>query len=124
MKIEEQKQLFRCLLQAIFLDDCSEIGDDKIIGFYHFLLESLQIRSEFEMSQDSEDYFIIESIFKILQSFHKLDSAFLLFILRDPDNIKDAFFERTNLPMEFIDDAMERLASEFQEIKYGWAFYY
>lgn len=122
MSIDERKRLFKYLLRSIFFDDCEDIDGGQLVGFYTFLLDSLEKRSDVHVKNNSDDYFVVEAIIQILSNFHNFDSALLFFIVKNPDNFKEVIIEQTALPSEFVDEAMERAISDFQDIKQGYLF--
>lgn len=122
MSIEEKKRLFKYLLRSIFFDDCEDIEDDRLVGFYTFLIDSLEKRSEIHVEHDSDDYFVIEAIVQILCNFHTFDSALIFFIVKNPDNFKEVIIEQTGMSLGFVDEAMERAISDFQDIKQRYLF--
>jgi len=117
LSLEEKKKLLRYLLRTIFFDDCSDINEDKLVSFYSFLLDKLEIRSDIYVSNDSDDYFVVESVVQLLSHFHLIDSSTLFYIVKNPDNFKEVVMEQTGLSVSFVEDSMERLMSDFQGIK-------
>lgn len=122
MTTDERKKTFRYLLRSIFFDECDDIEDDRLIGFYFFLLESLDIRAEMHVKHDNDDYFVVGCIIHVLSFFHKYDSGLLLFIAQNPDNFREFISSRTGLSLNYVQDAMERVMSDFQDIKQGYQF--
>lgn len=106
----------------IFFDDCQDIEDARIIDFYHFLLSSLEMRSEIHLSKDSDDFFVVESIVRLLSDFHNVDDSVLLHISMGHENFKEALIEQTAMSPEFVDEAIERILGDFQDIKNGFLF--
>jgi len=122
LTLEEKKEIFRHLLGLIFFDDCQDIGDERIISFYFYLLDSLETTSEVHISKENDDFFVVESVVRLLSDFHNLDDSVLLHIAKGHDNFKEALMEQTGMPPEFVDEAIERLLGDFQDIKNGYLF--
>lgn len=122
MTLEERKEIFRHLLDLIFFDACPEIEDERLIGFYFFLLNSLEMRSEMHLSKDSDDFFVVESIVSLLSEFHSMDTYVLLQITKSHSNFRHTLKEKTGLTSFFIAQSIERFISEFQDIKQGYLF--
>lgn len=122
MNTEERKRIFRYLLKSIFYDDCREIDDGKIIEFYAFLLDSLEMQSDHYVNGDNDRYFVIESIIQVLGEFHKMDAYMLLHIIKNSNNFKEMIAEQTGLPLEYVNNVMEGFLGDFQEIKQGYLF--
>lgn len=122
MNIEERKRVFRYLLKSIFYDDCREIDGERLIGFYTFLLDSLEIQSDHYVNSNNDSYFIIESIIQVLGHFHKMDPHVLLYIIKNSSNFKEMVVNQTGLSLEYVEKAMEGFMSDFQEIKQGYLF--
>jgi hypothetical protein len=122
LSIDDRKKAFRYLLRSIFFDECEDIEDEKLIGFYLFLLESLEVRAEMHVNNDSDDYFVVGSIIHTLSYFHMYDTALLLLLAQNPDNFRVFVGERTGLHLTFVEEAMERAVGDFQDIKQGYLF--
>lgn len=122
MTIEERKDIFRHLLGLIFFDACSEIDDERLIDFYFFLLNSLEIRSNMYVSQNSDDFFVVESVASLIAEFHIMDSYVLLQITKNHANFRHILKDKTGFNSLFIEQSMERLISDFQDIKNGYLF--
>lgn len=122
MNIEERKQIFRYLLESIFHDDCVEIEDGRLIDFYTFLLDSLEMQSDHYVNSNNDGYFIIESIIQVFGQFHKMDPYILLHIIKNPVHFKEMTAEQTGLSLEYVNKIMEIFISDFQEIKQGYLF--
>lgn len=122
MTIEERKEIFRHLLDLIFFDACPEVEDKHLTSFYSFLLNSLEMRSEMHVSKDSDDFFVIQSILSLLSEFHIMDNYILLQLSKSHLNFRFALKEKTGLAPLFIEQSMERMISDFQDIKHGYLF--
>ena len=122
MHLEERKRIFRYLLKSIFYDDCREIDGDRLIDFYTFLLDSLEIQSDHYVNNNNNNYFIIESIIQILGQFHKMDPHILLNIIKNPSSFREMISEQTGFDVDYVNSAMEGFLSDFQEIKQGYLF--
>lgn len=122
MTFEERKEIFRHLLDLIFFDACPEIEDKRLTGFYFFLLNSLEMRSGMHVSNDSDDFFVVSSVIELLSEFHNMDNYVLLQISKSHSNFRYALKDKTGLNTLFIEQAMERMISDFQDIKQGYLF--
>ena len=122
MNIDERKRVFRYLLKSIFYDDCREIDGEKLIGFYSFLLDSLENQSDYYVNNNNDRYFIIESIIQVLGHFHKMDAHTLLSIIKNSNGFRERVSEQTGLDIEYVNKSMEIFLSDFQEIKSGFLF--
>ena len=117
MDIEEKKSNFRYLLRSIFVDECSEIEDNKLTSFYSFLLSDLEERSDFFLSKNDDNYFLIEFIIQVLSNFHVLDSYLLFMLTKSNENFKEQASEQTGIEIAQIGLFLEGVISHFQEIK-------
>lgn len=117
MTLYEKKNTLRYLLKSIFFDECEDIGDEDIIRFYLFLMDGLEAISDAYASKNKDDFFAVESVVQALANFPEMDTSFLFFIIKNPENFREVVSEQTGFPQNVVDEYMERLLNDFQDIK-------